>query len=363
MTHPVRGPTKVTDVAAKSGGTGSGPPLPRPGAVPCGAGALDCFSVWPPPDGERVPEWPTATPLPGGLWPICSTEGATCGTTAIAAMTAAAVAADAASLRYLRCRARRLISSKVPGGGGSGSIFSCSHASRPSLRSSIGFSEGGSQPRPRVEKIGLDGPLRTPEQRGDLADPEARVVMEQEHAAHARRQVLDEGAHVHVLRGVRHGSALGGGDRAQGASFPFRPSPVVSYQVGCDHVKVALRVVERGPPGEQPGERFVRDLVRGLVIVDKPPYPSGQPGVGAAEQLFSGRPVGPAEPGHRHPPAGCRRGTGVARGLRFPRAPWGTQVPRGHSHGIAAQPGQRPCLGSPDIVNEIFQRSTTHSAG
>ena len=56
----------------------------------------------------------------------------TCGTVTAAATITAAVPAVMASLRYLRRRARRLIRSNVPGGGGSGSIRSLSQASTSS---------------------------------------------------------------------------------------------------------------------------------------------------------------------------------------------------------------------------------------
>ena len=75
--------------------------------------------------------------------------------------------------------------------------------------------------------------------------------------------------------------------------LPFGLAPVVAYQVGRDHIEVALRAVHPGPPGQQPDERLGRDLVRGVVVVDQPPDPAGQLGVDAFEQLFDGVRVDP----------------------------------------------------------------------
>ena len=59
------------------------------------------------------------------------------GTTAMTAMTAAAPAAAAAARVTLRRRARFLISSKVPGGGGSGWIWARIQVSSSSRGSAI----------------------------------------------------------------------------------------------------------------------------------------------------------------------------------------------------------------------------------
>src|SRR5262249_58425982 len=78
-----------------------------------------------------------------GVWPAPATGAAvgfwfstgrltTWGTVTAAATITAALPAVMASLRYLRRRALRLISSNVPGGGGSGSIRSLSQASTSS---------------------------------------------------------------------------------------------------------------------------------------------------------------------------------------------------------------------------------------
>jgi hypothetical protein len=81
-------------------------------------------------------------------------------------------------------------------------------------------------------------------------------------------------------------------------ALPPRPAPVVADQVRCDHVEVALRVLQRRPPGEQPGERFGRDLVCGVVVIHQPAHPAGEAGVAGVEQFLCRCPVGGAELAH-----------------------------------------------------------------
>jgi hypothetical protein len=64
--------------------------------------------------------FPAAAPLEAGPGPTFSWVMTSRGTVAMTAITAAAPAAAAAARVALRRRARFLISSKVPGGGGSG---------------------------------------------------------------------------------------------------------------------------------------------------------------------------------------------------------------------------------------------------
>src|SRR5260370_6416435 len=76
-----------------------------------------------------------------------------------------------------------------------------------------------------------------------------------------------------------------GGDGADGPPLPFGLAPLVTYQIGRDHIKVALRAFHPGPPGQQPDEGLGRDLVRGVVVIDQAPDPAGELGVYALEQL------------------------------------------------------------------------------
>ena len=132
ITQPVPVPAKVTEVGRKSAGTGAGTGTAELAAgadpprllLPVGVAADDCpcpacaADVGPGLSTGNLTTWGTVT--------------------AAATMTAAEVAVMA-SLRYLRRRARRLISSNVPGGGGSGSIRPLSQASTSLRRSAITF--------------------------------------------------------------------------------------------------------------------------------------------------------------------------------------------------------------------------------
>src|SRR5258708_2686504 len=141
MTQPVPDPMKVTEVAAKSGGTGGG------AAADAGLGRAEAGA-----SGRAEPiallraEAPELTPLPDAacdpLSRVTLSTDVTCGTTMIAAMTAASAPADTAAWRNLRRRARRLISSNVPGGGGGRSIRSCSQLFSSSPRPSIALPHG-----------------------------------------------------------------------------------------------------------------------------------------------------------------------------------------------------------------------------
>ena len=129
---------------------------------------------------------------------------------------------------------------------------------------------------------------------------EAGVVVQQEGVAQPGRQRLDQVPHVRVLDRVGHGVQVRARrDAAHGPAFPFGPAPVVAYQVGGDHVQVALRAVHLRPPGQEPDEGLGRDLVRGLVVIDQAPHPPGQLGVGRPEQLLGGVGVDIGSRGHR----------------------------------------------------------------
>src|SRR5579863_610817 len=136
-----------------------------------------------------------------------------CGTATAAATITAAAPAPTASRRYLRRRARFLIRSKVPGGGGSGSIRPSSQESRSSRRSGIAVPQRGLQLGPRREQVGLDRALGPVQQRRDLPDREPAVVVEQERVAQPRRQRGQQVPHVHVLDRVGQlVQGRGGGD-------------------------------------------------------------------------------------------------------------------------------------------------------
>src|SRR6202034_4170917 len=122
-----------------------------------------------------------------GLRPVAFTGPSgenltTCGTVIPAATITAAAPAVIASLRYLRRLARRLISSNVPGRGGSGSIRPVSQESTSSLcrswRSGIAFPQRRLQPGTRGEQVRLDRALGPVQQGRDLPDREAGIVMQ-----------------------------------------------------------------------------------------------------------------------------------------------------------------------------------------
>ena len=146
--------------------------------------------------------FPAALPLAAGPGPTFSWVMTSRGTVAMTAITAAAPAAAAAARVTLRRRARFLISSNVPGGGGSGRTCAFIHASRSSRGSVICIPQGRAQPGPGVEQVSLDGSLRAAEERGHVADREARVVVQQERAAQPVRQGLQQLSHVDILGGL-----------------------------------------------------------------------------------------------------------------------------------------------------------------
>src|SRR5271170_8355473 len=236
----------VTELGRKLAGTGAG-----------ATGAADDDAVVAPllADGVGEDDRPLATPE--AVVGFSTGRLTTCGTvTATATMTAAAPA-PTATRRYLRRRARFLISSKVPGGGGSGLIRPSSQESRSSRRSGIAVSQRRLQLGPRREQVGLDRALGPVQERRDLPDREAGVVVQQERVAQPRGQRLQQVPHVHVLIRVRRVvEGCGHGHAADGPPLAFGLAPVVAYQVGCDHIKVALRALHPSPPGQQPDERL-----------------------------------------------------------------------------------------------------------
>ncbi len=121
-------------MAAKFGGAAGGAALGGAvSGVGCGVADACCRWWWLP--AEEVS--PTCAPLGFGPGPRFSWVMTSRGTVAITAMTAAAVAAATAALVTLRRRARFLISSKVPGGGGSGWIWARIQLSSSSRGSAI----------------------------------------------------------------------------------------------------------------------------------------------------------------------------------------------------------------------------------
>ena len=180
ITQPVRVPMNVTEVGRKLAGTGA--------AVDDGEGrgTVADDSVRPGPVAVAVAECP-ACAADVGFW-FSTGRLTTWGTVTAAATITAAEVAVMASLRILRRRARRLIRSKVPGGGGSGLMRSLSQASTSSRRSAIAFPQRRLQLGAGREQVGLDGALRAAQQRRDLADREAAVVVQQERVAQPRRQ-------------------------------------------------------------------------------------------------------------------------------------------------------------------------------
>ena len=133
ITQPVPAPTNVTEVGRKSGGTGAG----RDAADGDGRGADADDSARPAPVGVAVAGCPASAADVGEVF--STGRLTTWGTVTAAATITAAEVAVMASLRILRRRARRLIRSKVPGGGGSGLMRSLSQASRSSRWSAIAF--------------------------------------------------------------------------------------------------------------------------------------------------------------------------------------------------------------------------------
>src|SRR5271165_1051836 len=319
----------VTEVGRKLAGTGAAIDDDE------GRGTVADDSVRPVPVGVAVAGCPACAADVG--FGFSTRRLTTWGTVTAAATITAAEVAVMASLRILRRRARRLIRSKVPGGGGSGLMRWLSQSSTSSRRSAISLLQRRLQLGARREQVGLDGALRPAQQRRYLADPEAAVVMQQERVTQPRRQRGDEVAHVDVL--YRVGDRVrrrARGDAADGAPLPFGLAPVVADQVRGDHIKVALRAVHPGPPGQQPDEGLRCDLVRGFVVVDQPPDPAGQLGVDALEQLFGSVgvvPVNLTSGAHRIPLDEAPRRRRERRGLA-PRA-----TPARHEHHVGSGRG------------------------
>jgi hypothetical protein len=96
MTHPVSRSTNVTEVAAKSGGTGYVLGADFTGELADGVSDFR-WCPWlsaPPLLAELDVRGLAAAPLACGFWLTCNTDVATCGTTMTAAATAAAAAAE-----------------------------------------------------------------------------------------------------------------------------------------------------------------------------------------------------------------------------------------------------------------------------
>src|ERR1700722_1303651 len=232
ITHPVCVPMNVTELGRKLAGTGG-----RAVFGTTDEAAADAVPALPLAEGTGVAERPLAAgAADGGL----STGRLTiCGTATAAATITAAAPAPTASRRYLRRRARFLIRSKVPGGGGSGSTRPSSQESRSSRRSGIAFPQRGLQLGPRREQVGLDRALGPVQQRRDLPDREPAVVVEQERVAQPRRQRGQQVPHVHVLDRIGQVVQRARGHAADGPPLAFGLAPVVADQVGGDHIEIA----------------------------------------------------------------------------------------------------------------------------
>src|SRR6185437_666244 len=214
---------------------------------------------------------PSATALVDGV--VRCSEVLSGTATPTAAATAAADATVTTALRILRRRARLVISSKVPGGGGSGVTcwFSQRSSASRSLSAGIGFPSrataflarlpddpldghgtGAGGPRDRVlqlcpgmVQVSLDRAFWLLKLGRDLLDAEPRVIVQQERLAKLGGQFLDELPDVHVLRRVRVWLGVATGHRLrQRAAFSLHLAPMVTDQVGGDHVEVALRAVQ-----------------------------------------------------------------------------------------------------------------------
>src|SRR5215471_7614963 len=302
ITQPVETPAKVTD-------SRGGVVVTRAGLEATGAAG-----------GPEAGGLPGPAALAGR--PVSMAGVASWGiTTAATAATATAPAAARTARLARSLRACLLTRSNVPGGGSSGRTCTSSQVSSSSRGSGTVVPQRRPEPGPGLMQVRLDRALRPAEHGGHLPDTESRVVVEQERLPQPVGQRLDERAHIHVLRRVEHRVAVGGrAHRAQRAALPSRPPPVVAHQVGRDHVQVALRVVQRRPAGEQPGERLGRDLVCGVVIIHQPAHPPGEAGIARVEQLLGRGPVGGAELPHDITPGGGPR--------------W--SAPRSQQHGGAA---------------------------
>jgi hypothetical protein len=135
MTQPSLVDTKVTEEAAKLGGTGA--------EVGLGVAEVTSGPEVPEADGRTEPAVFCCTGVvepdtAAGAPPTCL-DCTSCGTTIAAATTTAAAPAAMAACPSLRRRARFLIWSKVPGRGSKGVTRSSSQVSMSSRGSSMGF--------------------------------------------------------------------------------------------------------------------------------------------------------------------------------------------------------------------------------
>ena len=176
ITQPVSVPMKVADVGSKVAGTGAGTVA---GEAPADCSDDEVLAGMAAAAGDELPRFAAPVAVVG----LSTGRLTTCGTVTAAATITAAAPAVMASRRYLRRRARRLIRPNVPGGGGSGSIRPSSQESRSSRRSAIAVPQHAAQLGARREQVGLDRALGPVQQRRDLPQREAGVVVQQEGVA------------------------------------------------------------------------------------------------------------------------------------------------------------------------------------
>src|SRR5215469_7365752 len=148
--------------------------------------------------------------------------------TPAARITAQPAAANVACL-VLRRLARSRMRASEPGGGLSGDTSAPSQSSIGSRGLVTGFSDGGFEPGPGVEQIGLDRALGAAEHHRHLLEPETAVVVQQERAAQSFGQGLDKGTDVHILGWVIGGlGRAGGGHHPDRVSLPAGLAPVIA---------------------------------------------------------------------------------------------------------------------------------------
>jgi hypothetical protein len=110
-------------------------------------------------------------------------------------------------------------------------------------------------------------------------------IVQQHRGALVLGQRLQHGPQVGgaVRARVGHVTLPGGGD-VQRPALPLQATPVIAQEVHRRLVEIRVRVVGRGPPRHQPGERLGGDVVR-RVVVDLLAHPPREPRVLRREEL------------------------------------------------------------------------------